>query len=352
MDFSYLDSLIEEEVGAEEVPETGTGYRHVMAVVEAAGGTLDPTAAQVLGAARDLADQIGVYVYGVLLGDGVTGAGDQLAAYGADKVFVVDNPALAEYQPKPYVQALAAAINQVRPEIVLMAATPLGNDLAPAVAQRLSTGLISHCLKLDLDMSERLMLGSYGVLGNDVYYTLACPEARPQMATLEPGYFREPYRDANRSADVQAVDVELEEEAGRLTWQDLNATIELPAVPLRKARVIVSAGRGMVDAEGFNLVEELAAALGGVVAGTRGALDEGWIGEEQVVGVGGESVAPDLYVACGLSGDIHHYFGMQKAKFVVAINPDEQAPIMKAANLAVVGDARQVIPAMLQAIRG
>jgi electron transfer flavoprotein alpha subunit len=313
MDFGYLDSWIEEQVGKEVVEQAGTGYRNIWVVAETSNGALAPATLQAMGQARDMADSIGVYVFGVLLGEQAVPLAQELIAYGADKVLAAGTPALNEYQPETYAKALADLVGQYRPEILLLAATALGND---------------------------------------VYYTLACPEARPQMATLEPGYFREPYRDANRSADVQAVDVALAEEAGPLTWQDLNATIELPAVPLRKARVIVSAGRGMVDAEGFRLVEELAAALGGVVAGTRGALDEGWIGEEQVVGVGGESVAPDLYVACGLSGDIHHYFGMQKAKFVVAINPDEQAPIMKAANLAVVGDARQVIPAMLQAIRG
>ena len=352
MDFSYLDSFLEEEAGAEEVPEAGTGYRHVLALVEAQDGALTPAGLKVLGAARDLADQIGIYVYGLLLGDGVTAPAGEMGGYGADKALVVDNAALGEYEPELYAQALAAAVAQVRPEIVLMAATSCGNELGPMVAQRLGTGLIAHCIKLDVDMSERLLLGTFALAGGDVYHTLACPEARPQMATLEPGYFRLPYRDTYRSADVQAVDVELPEVTRRLVWADRNVPLELPALPLRKARVIVSAGRGMGDVEGFKLVEGLAAALGGVVAGSRGALDEGWITEKQVVGVGGEFVAPDLYIACGLSGDVYHYFGMQQAKFVVAINPDERAPIMKLANLAVVGDARQVIPAILQALSG
>lgn len=351
MDFSYLDSLIEEEVGTEEMPGAGTGYRHVLVLAEARDGALTSSSLRVLGAARDLADQIGVYVYGLLLGDGVTAPAGEMGSYGVDKALVVDNAALAEYQPDVYVQALAAVVADVRPEILLLPATSLGNELGPTLAQRLKTGLIAHCVKLDLDMSERLLLGTFALAGGDVYHTLACPGGQPQMATLEPGYFRLPYRDAYRSADVQAVDVELQESPRRLVWGDSNVPLELPALPLRKARIIVSAGRGMGDVEGFKLVEGLAAALGGVVGGSRGALDEGWITEGQVVGVGGESVAPDLYIACGLSGDVYHYFGMQKAKFVVAINPDEQAPIMKVANLAVVGDARQVIPAMLQALR-
>jgi len=183
-----------------------------------------------------------------------------------------------------------------------------------------------------------------------MFNTLACPEARPQMATLQPGYFRTPSQDAYRSGEVQEVEADLSGTAGRLTWLNLDAAFDKPAVPLRKARIVVSAGRGLGNAEGFALAEQLAAALGGVVAGTRGALDEGWIAEEQVVGIGGETVAPDLYIACGLSGDIHHYFGIRNSKLVVAINADEKAPIMKVANYAVVGDARQILPAMLQAL--
>jgi electron transfer flavoprotein alpha subunit len=172
------------------------------------------------------------------------------------------------------------------------------------------------------------------------------------MATLQPGYFRLPYEDEYRSGDVQSVDLDLGEVQPRLTWLDLDAELDLPPTPLKKAKVVVSAGRGMGDGEGFALVEQLADALGGSVAGSRGAFDEGWIPEEHIVGVGGESVAPDLYVACGVSGDIYHYFGLQDAKFVMAINPDEEAPIMKVANMAVVGDAREIIPAMLEALAG
>jgi electron transfer flavoprotein alpha subunit len=159
-----------------------------------------------------------------------------------------------------------------------------------------------------------------------------------------------PYEDASRFGEVQAVELNLDDVAGRLTWLSMDAHVALPVVPLPEARVLVSAGRGLQDADGFALVEKLADALGGAIVGSRGAFDEGWITEEQIVGIGGASVAPDLYVACGLSGDIYHYFGLQDAKFVLAINPDENAPIMKWANMAVVGDAKEIIPAMLEAL--
>jgi electron transfer flavoprotein alpha subunit len=350
MDFSYIDDWLEEEVGADVVQEGGEGYRNIWVLAELSAAGPVPATLEALGQARNLADQIGVYVFGVVLGEGAGEAAEALITYGADKVLVADHAKLAEYQPEVYVQALAALVEQQRPEILLLAATPLGNDLAPRLAQRLGTGLISHCIKLGLDMSERLLLGTFPVMGGEVHHTVACPEARPQIATLEPGYFRRPYEDAYRSGDVQAVDVDLDGSAGRLTWLDAGADFELPPATLGQARVIVAAGRGMGDAEGFALVERLAGALGGVVAGTRGALDAGWVEEGQVVGVGGEFVAPDLYVACGLSGDIYHHFGLQGTKFVVAINNDERAPIMKMANMAVVGDARQIVTAMLEAL--
>jgi electron transfer flavoprotein alpha subunit len=351
MDFSFIDDWEEE---GEAVEEAGEGYRNIWVVAEAADGAFLPATLETMGQARDLADQIGVYVYGVLLGSEVESLGEKLFSFGADKVLVADDPALSEYLPGLYAQILTNLVEQYRPEILLMPATSLGNDLAPRLAQRLDTGLISHCVKVEIDMSERLLLGTFAVLGGEMYHTMACPEARPQMATLQPDYFRVPYEDTYRSGEVESVDVDLADVRARLTWVDKDASVDLPEIPLKKAKVVVSAGRGMGDAEGFGLVEKLAAALNesAAVAGSRGAFDEGWIGEEKIVGVGGEFIAPDLYVACGVSGDIYHYFGVQDSKFVVAINPDENAPIMKAANMAVVGDAKEVIPAMLEVLTG
>jgi electron transfer flavoprotein alpha subunit len=349
MDFSYLDDWTEEEAG-ETIEEVGEGYRHVWVFVETTGGNLSPAPLEAMGQARELADQIGVYVYGILLGHQVKSLGQELAAYGADKVLVVDDPVLAEYQPELFAQAVADLIDRYHPEILLLPATPLGNDLAPRLAQRLDTGLISHCSEVGIDLAERLLVGTFPVFGGEMHHTVACPQARPQIATLQPGNFRIPYQDTYRSAEVQQVDVDLGDLSARLEWLDLSASVDLPAVPLSKAKVVVAAGRGMGDADGFALVEQLAKALGGDVAGSRGAFDEGWIAEEQVVGVGGEFIAPDLYVACGISGDVYHYFGLQDAKFVVAINPDERAPIVKLANIAIIGDAREVIPAWLEAL--
>jgi electron transfer flavoprotein alpha subunit len=351
MDFSYLDDWIEEGTGAGEIEEIGDGYRNIWVAAEVVNDTLLPAALATMGQARELADQIGVHAYGLLFGEGVEPLATPLIAYGADKVLVVDDPVFAGYQPEVYVIAMAELVEQYRPEIVLMPASVLGNDLAPRLAQRLNTGLISHCVKLDLDMSERLLLGTVPTLGGEVYRTFACPEARPQMATLQPGYFQIPYEDTYRTGQVERIDLDLAGASGRLVWTDLNGSVDLPPTPLSKARIVVAAGRGLGDADGFALAEKLSQALGGVVAGSRGAFDKGWITEEQIVGVGGAFIAPDLYIACGLSGDIHHSFGLQDAKFIVAINPDAEAPIMKVANMTLVGDARQVIQAMLDTLK-
>lgn len=351
MDFSYIDDWAEEEGAGLEIAPPGEGYRNIWVIAEAAEQALHPATLEAMGQARELADQIGVYVYALILGEGIQPLGHQLVALGADAVLIADHPALIPYQPIFYVNTTACLVDQYRPEILLLPGTELGNDLAPRLAQRLNTGLISHCIGLGLDMAERLLLGTFPVLGGEMYNTVSCPEGRPQMATLEPGHFPLPYEDPYRSGDIQSVDLDLSKsDADHLTWAAPESAPDLPPVPLSRAKVVVCAGRGMGDHNGYTLVEQLARALGGAVAGSRGAYDEGWIAEEQIVGIGGKSIAPDLYIACGLSGDIYHYFGARQAKFVVAINSDREAPIMKIANVAVVGDARQVIPAMLDAL--
>jgi electron transfer flavoprotein alpha subunit len=244
---------------------------------------------------------------------------------------------------------VANLVREYRPEILLLPATSLGSDLAPRLAQDLDTGLISNCVQLGLDMSERLLLGTYAIYNGEMLRTVCCPKGRPQIATLKPGQFRLPYEDAYRSGEVIAVEVDPIDD-GQLDWELKDAALDLPPLPLSEARVVVAAGRGMGDAGGFQLVKDLASALGGVVAGSRGAFDAGWITEEQIVGVAGQTVAPDLYVACGLTGDVFHYFGLQDAKYIVAINSDPGAPIMARANMALVGDAREIIPAMLEAL--
>lgn len=351
MDFSYLDDWLDEEEQAEPaVPEVGDGHRNIWVLAELCEGRLLPATLEALGQARGLADRIGVYVYAVLIGSEAEDLCTTLTEYGADRVLIAGAPGLEEYQPDVWSSILADLVERYRPEILLLAGTSLGNDLAPRLAQRLETGLMSHCVRIDLDMSERLLIGTSRVMGGEVLHTFACPHARPQMASLEPGYFSLPYPESGRYGSVDRVAIDLPEASRMIEWLNLDQSFDVPAVALPGAKIVVAAGRGMKDEEGFSLVTQLAKALGGMVAGTRGAFDEGWIGEEAIVGVAGSCISPDLYVACGVSGDIYHSFGIQEAKFIVAINEDEDAPIMQKANMAIVGDARLVIPAMLEAL--
>lgn len=354
-DFSYLNALIQDEL-EEAVEEIGEGYRHVWVVAEMADGRFTTATLEGIGQGRDIADQFGVYLYGVLIGSDLDESLAQvMIQYGVDKLFLLDDPALAQYQVETYTKALADLINKQRPEIVLLTASPWGNDLAPRLAQRLNTGLFSHCLELSLDMAERQLLGTSSRLGGDCFHIRACPEARPQIATLEPGAFRPADQDQYRRGEVERVAVDLEGISGKLNWVDWDmpalseaeAAVTPQPIPLAKSRIIVSAGRGLKDAPGFALAQQLAEALGGQITGSRGALDEGWIDEEQQVGVTGQTVRPDLYIACGISGAIHHVVGMQDARFVVAINRDNQAPIMQVANVIVVGDAEEVVGALV-----
>jgi electron transfer flavoprotein alpha subunit len=352
MDFSYLDDWTDEEEATPVSPGAGEGYRNVWVFAEVQNGGLVASTLQAMAQARDLADQIGVYAFAILFEPAVDQSNvKRLIACGADTVMTASAERFYQYQPAVYTQALAQLVNEHRPEILLMGATSLGSDLAPRLAEALGTGLLSHCIKLDLDMAERLLLGTYASLGGEVYQTASCPEIKPQIATLEPGFFRQPYEDDYRSGDTLTVELDEEAISDPLTWIDLDTSFDLPQAPLSKARIVVAGGRGMVTADGFQLVAKLADALGGAVGGSRGAFDEGWIDEDQIIGVGAATIAPDLYIACGIAGDLYHRFGAQDAKFVVAINRDPEAPMMKTANMAIIGDAQAILGEMLHVLQ-
>ncbi|MCK4299167.1 MAG: electron transfer flavoprotein subunit alpha/FixB family protein, partial [Planctomycetes bacterium] len=318
---------------------------------EAEDGALTPVSLEMVGKAREMAAGLGAYVQAVLLGDGLEGLDQELIQRGADSVYLADDPRLAEYHLETYAEVLSDLFQEQKPEIILFGATELGQELAPRLAQRLGTGLISDCLALSIDETERVLLARHPVYGGEYSHVSTFLGAKPQIATVRSGAFRLPFADEYRYGDVEEIAVNLEGIEGQVKMLSTSAEKAKPQVPLSKARVIVAGGRGLGDAEGFALVEELAEALGGQVAGSRGALDEGWISEERQVGLSEVTVKPDLYIACGISGDVHHYFATQEAKFVVAINKDPDAPIFKIADLGIVGDPQEIIPPLLTELR-
>jgi len=340
MDLDFLESMMGEAV--EESP-----YRDIWVVVEKEGEALAPVVLEMLGKARQLSDSLGVYVKAVFLGESTEEFRQALIANGADVIYVTDDPRLNEYSTEIYSKVLGDLIEEEKPEIVLLGATSMGRDLAP----RLGTALFTNCLSLEIDEMQRQLLATYPLYGGEYFQTSVCPEARPQIATVLPGAFRPPLADPSRTGEVETVAVDIDDLEIRSKVLKVVSEEVRPEVPLDKAKIVVSGGRGMGDAESFALVQELAEVLGGQVGGSRGAVDEGWIGEERRVGLGGTQIAPDLYVACGISGAIQHYAGILDSKFVVAINKDPNATIFQVADVGIVGDVHEVLPALIKELR-
>lgn len=320
--------------------------RDIWVIAELAEGNQPtPLALELVGGARMMADGLGCYVHAVVLGSGL-GDTSELVAAGADRVHVADDAALAEFAVEPYLKVLGDLFAAQPPEIVLFGATPLGDELAPRLAQRLKTGLLSHCTSLRMDEIERVLVSTRPAYEGEYFTVAACPQARPEIATVLPDVFGPPYLDSYRFGETEPVSVDLSgiearvRNAGPAEFSPVEA-------PLWHARRIVSAGRQAGD---FEKVKQLAGILGAQVAGAREAMDEGWITDKQVVGALGESVAPNLYVAVGIRGDSYHAFGIRDAKFIVAIHPDKDAPIFAGADAGLVGNPVEIVTALIDAL--
>jgi electron transfer flavoprotein alpha subunit len=347
MDASFLDLMMAQQEEAFEEAEGGGG---VWVVADLAQGQIMPVTLEAIGAARTLADSLGAYVYGVLLGDDVTSLAGTLYQAGADGVRVAPVPAdqygLASLAVEPYVDILAGLFEEGQPEIVLLGATDVGQALAPRLAQRMGGGLIEHVTGATLDETTRAVEGTFPVYGGEYFEIKACPEARPQFLTIEPGAFPMPFLDEYRRGEPTVIDVEPPEPAVRVLG--LADGFKPPEVPLSGAPVIVAGGRQAGDCE---MVKQLAEALGAHLAGDRGAHDAGLIQAEQVVDVRGTTVSPDVYVAVGIRGDTFHNAAMGEARFIVAIHPDPKAPIFEMADLCVEAEPQDVLPLLLDALR-
>ncbi|MBS1245430.1 MAG: hypothetical protein H6R36_85, partial [Chloroflexi bacterium] len=258
-----------------------------------------PLTLEIVGGARMMADGLGCYVHAVVMGSGLEAAAQELVAAGADRVYVADDPKLEH--PDARCQVLGELLAAQPPEVLLFGTTRLADELAPRLAQRFDTGLLAHCIALQMDESERVLIGTHPVFDGDYYEVITCPSARPEIATVEPNTFGPPYLDSYRVGETEPVTVDLAGFESRVSVTGPADYVPLE-IPLRKARRIVSAGRQAGD---FELVKQLAGALGAHVAGAREALDEDWITGEQVVGAMGESVRPDLYMAVGIRGDTY-----------------------------------------------
>jgi electron transfer flavoprotein alpha subunit len=339
------EEALKTDVRPREIPDF-SDWKGVWVFVEQREGVLSRVGLELLGKAQELGSHLGQEVAAVLLGQGVSGVAETLFRFGAQKVYLVEHEALRPYRVLPYTDAIEQLVKRHRPNIFLMGATPLGRELAPRVSRRIAVGLTADCTDLSIDPKEGILLQTRPAFGGNVMATIANRYSRPQMATVRPGVM-EPREVPGSTGKVVHSEVKLTEDPSLLRVLETVRKKKRP-VNLSEARIIVAGGRGVVDAQGFGLLGDLAGLLGAEVAGTRVAVEEGWIPAERQVGQTGQSVRPELYVACGISGAIQHRAGMMHSRYVVAINRDRRAPIFQVADWGIVGDLRDVVPEIIR----
>jgi electron transfer flavoprotein alpha subunit len=324
-------------------------YRNVWVLAEVLGGEVQKVTWELLGAARGLADARGSELWCVLLGDGVSKAASQVHGYGADLALVVDDPRLARFDDEAEAAVLVRLVERYKPEILIAGATTRGRALVPRVAVKAECGLTADCTGLAIDPATGDLLQTRPAFGGNIMATIRCSQHRPQMATVRPRVMSALDFDPSRRGRILAESL-LPGEAGAFKTVLEVFHDEDNAVNLSEARFIVAGGRGLKGAEGFGLLKHLADALGGAVGASRAAVDSGWIAYSHQVGQTGQTVQAQVYIACGISGQIQHLVGMQSCDYIVAIDKDPGTPLMQLADLAVVGDLYEIVPAMVRAL--
>ncbi|MCI9278376.1 electron transfer flavoprotein subunit alpha/FixB family protein [bacterium D16-50] len=336
-------------------------YKGVFVFAQQVDNTINSIAFELIGKGKDLADDLGTEVTAVLVGSGVKSLADELAEYGADRVIVVDDPELKEYRTEPYAHALACVINEFKPEIFLVGATAIGRDLGPRVSARIHTGLTADCTQLDIgdfplnpvpgkEQKHNQLLMTRPAFGGNTIATIACPDFRPQMATVRPGVMQKREKKAGVKANV------VEFNPGFTPNQNYVEILEVvkavsDTVDIMDAKILVSGGRGMGSSENFKMLEELAEVLGGTVSCSRAVVDAGWKPKDLQVGQTGKTVRPNVYFAVGISGAIQHLAGMEESDIIIAINKDDTAPIFDVADYGLVGDLNKIVPALTEKLR-
>ena len=333
-------------------------YKGVYVFAEQVDNKLSGIAFELLGKPKDLAADLNAEVAAVLIGSDVKGLADELAAYGADKVIVVDDPELKEYRTEPYTHALASVINEYKPDILLVGATAIGRDLGPRVSARVATGLTADCtleigeFKARGDKAPRqfLLLMTRPAFGGNTIATIACPNHRPQMATVRPGVMQKKEPVAGAKAEVIEYNPGFTPNDKYVEILDIVKSVT-ETVDIQAAKILVSGGRGVGSAENFALLDDLAEALGGTVSCSRAVVDNGWKPKDLQVGQTGKTVRPNVYFAIGISGAIQHVAGMEESDIIIAINKDPDAPIFDVADYGIVGDALKIVPKLTEAIK-
>ena len=336
-------------------------YKGVFVFAQQVDNVLDGVAFELLGKGKDLAKDLNTEVTAVLIGSGVKGLADQLAEYGADRVIVVDDPELKEYRTEPYAHALASVINEYKPEIMLVGATAIGRDLGPRVSARVQTGLTADCTVLEIgdfplraipgkEQKHNQLLMTRPAFGGNTIATIACPDNRPQMATVRPGVMQKIAPIAGAKANVVEFNPGFTPDNRYVEILNVVKAVKSTA-NIMEAKILVSGGRGVGSKENFKLLEDLAEVLGGTVSCSRAVVENGWLPVDLQVGQTGKTVRPQIYFAIGISGAIQHVAGMEDSDLIIAINKDEDAPIFDVADYGLVGDLNKIVPALTAALK-
>ena len=336
-------------------------YKGVFVFAQQVDNEISGIAFELIGKGKDLAKDLNTEVTAVLIGSGVKGLADELAAYGADRVIVVDDPELKDYRTEPYTHALASVINQYQPEIMLIGATAIGRDLGPRVSARVATGLTADCTQLDIgdfplvaregqEQKHNQLLMTRPAFGGNTIATIACPDNRPQMATVRPGVMQKIDRIEGAKAVVEEYNPGFTPDNKYVEILDVVKSIT-DTVDIMDAKILVSGGRGMGCPENFEMLKELADVLGGEVSCSRAVVDAGWEPKDLQVGQTGKTVRPQVYFAIGISGAIQHVAGMEESDLIIAINKDETAPIFEVADYGIVGDALKIVPKLTEVLK-
>ena len=324
-------------------------YKNVYVFVEQREGVIQNVGLELLGKARELADALNEKVYAMLLGHDLTTQAQECIAYGADTVLRVDAPELATYVTEPYAQAIYQIIRDNKPSIVLIGATTIGRDLGPRLSARVETGLTADCTGLEIS-EDRDLLMTRPAFGGNLMATIICKEHRPQMSTVRPGVMRMGQRDENRKGTIEDVKINFDKSKFRVrVLETVKQSKSL--VDITEAHVLISGGRGVGNAEGFDMLRAMANTIGAEVSASRAMVDAGVLGHERQVGQTGKTVRPDLYFAMGISGAIQHLAGMEESEYIIAINKDKFAPIFNVADLGIVGDVRKIVPLLTEKLK-
>ncbi|MFZ2948449.1 MAG: FAD-binding protein [Desulfuromonadaceae bacterium] len=326
-------------------------YRNVWVFVEQTEGEAARVSWELLGAGGELARALGVELCAVVIGDNVEHLCHEAFRYGAAKAYLLDHPVYRHYRTEPYLAACCHLIDTFKPEIVLMGASGMGRDLAGAVATRMKTGLTADCTGLGID-DKRNLMQTRPAFGGNIMATIMCDRFRPQMATVRPQVMPLPERREDDAGEIVR-DSFAPDERNIFTKviEIIRDKKGMDDVDIAGAEFIVSGGRGLMTMENFSLLRELADELGGVIGGSRSAVDAGWLPQDRQVGQTGKTVRPKIYIACGISGAIQHLVGMQDSDVIIAINRDREAPIFEVATYGIVGDLFQVVPELTAQIR-